>query len=291
MKKLLLILLSAALLSGSLFAILIVRNNTAAPWPEQAQLERAYTASLGWLAQHEDKILQISNPVLWRMIQHSAEISQDPFLIELFQRYHDTYLASRRWYWLPLFFPGRWTPLNDSQLSGLDDYQLYFVYAITCDQELSAKPRVLAQMDPDYCSGQPWRLACPTHQLMAFRFMQRSQCNDGPELQTAITALQSRIRLHQTLDPRVVDVYIQRVLMLVESGARASVKPIWIQHILDAQLSDGGWGNFAPLLTLGADRYLGFDRLALAVKTPDSNFHATAQGVLLLSLLLNPQTE
>jgi hypothetical protein len=54
--------------------------------------------------------------------------------------------------------------------------------------------------------------------------------------------------------------------------------------LLDAQQPDGGWSSFMPLLALGGGRYLGTSRL-LTIGTPRSNFHMTAQGVLLFTLL------
>jgi hypothetical protein len=81
---------------------------------------------------------------------------------------------------------------------------------------------------------------------------------------------------------------MQRVLMLVESGAKELVKPIWIRHLVNAQRIDGGWASFDPLIPLTGDRYFGYGAKFFTVKkSPRSDFHMTAQGVLLFSMLNN----
>jgi hypothetical protein len=86
----------------------------------------------------------------------------------------------------------------------------------------------------------------------------------------------------------VVDVYMQRVLMLVKSGAGGLVKPVWLQQLIDAQQPDGGWSGFMPLVPVGGGRSIGTNRL-LSIGAPRSDFHITAQGILLFALLTNPQ--
>ena len=90
-----------------------------------------------------------------------------------------------------------------------------------------------------------------THQLVEIRLLQRSECGDPAQLDDTVLQLQQRITRQLLLDPRVVDAYMQRVLMLVESGAGALAKPIWIWKLVDAQQPDGGWSTFEPLLPLG----------------------------------------
>ena len=120
---------------------------------------------------------------------------------------------------------------------------------------------------------------------MGIRLLQGSECGDPAQLDDAVQQLQQRIRKQLLLDPRVVDVYMQRVLMLEESGAGDLVKPVWIWNLVDAQRADGGWGSFDPLVPLGGGRYFGYGSKFLAIKQLRSSFHMTAQGVLLFSLL------
>lgn len=70
-----------------------------------------------------------------------------------------------------------------------------------------------------------------------------------------------------------------------DSGARERIKPRWLQRVLDAQLADASWSNLQPLLPLGGGRYFGFDVRLLGIGLVKGNFHATAQGLWLTSLL------
>lgn len=78
----------------------------------------------------------------------------------------------------------------------------------------------------------------------------------------------------------------------MDSGARDRVKPVWakpawLRRVLDAQTADGGRSGMQPLLPLGNGRVLGFSQRGVGMGEPCANFHVTAQGVLLLSLLLH----
>lgn len=289
MRKAKLILMVGLVLIGSAYTTLVARHNRGAAPADTARLQQAFQASVDWLQAREEAILQNDNPALWWMIQQSAELTRHPTLAALFASYEQRYLAGRRGLWRPLFYPGRWSPFRSEDLHGFPDYNLHFIYAISCDAELGESPTVRAQLDPGYCAVRPWRPACATHQLMGFRFMQRSRCGDAQATRAAVDSLQRRIERQATWDPRIVDVYMQRVLMLVESGARDAVKPVWVQHILDAQRPDGGWAGVEPLLALPGGKALGFGPRGLSLSAARSDFHVTAQGVFLLSLLLYPE--
>ena len=279
----LIILFTISILTG--YAALFYLNNRETDWPEQARIQTSFNAAIVWIETHQEDILQNNNPVLWWMIQRSATLTGNPSLQSVFNRYQRKYLDSARNLWLPMFFPGRWVPFKNESLARFDDYQRLFVYAISCDAELEQLAVTSGQLDPDYCDSQPLRPACATHQLMSLRFMQQNQCGDPPSTQAAVVQLQERIVRQLTWDPRVVDVYLQRVLMLFETGADSRVKPIWLQRVLDAQHPDGGWDGFDPYLLFPSKAYLGFDAKGIAIAELDSNFHATAQGILLMSLL------
>lgn len=115
-----------------------------------------------------------------------------------------------------------------------------------------------------------------------------NRCLDPHTAQQLVFALQEKIVRQLRWDSRVVDVYIQRVLMLAESGMTQKIKPVWLQRVLDAQLTDGRWGNFYPLLPVNGTHYLGLTN-KLEIKEPKSDFHTTAQSVFLLCLLVNRQ--
>ncbi len=222
------------------------------------------------------------------MLQQSAVLTGDPALTTLFERYRLKHIQGGLNIWEPMFYPGRWIPFNLKTVADYDDYQLHFLYAISCDQELATLPIIQAQLQAGYCVNQPWRPACATHQLMGLRFMQRNQCGDARATQAAIDEIQEYVIGQLTWDPRVVDVYLQRVLMLTESGKPEAVKPIWLERLLDAQRPDGGWSGIDTLIPLPLHANLGFSARGLSLNEPVSDFHMTAQGILLMSLLLNP---
>ncbi|UCE75891.1 MAG: hypothetical protein JSU62_08375 [Gammaproteobacteria bacterium] len=234
-----------------------------------------------------------TNEVLWWMIQQAAEHSADARLQRLFGRYEEKRIGKAYGnIWRPLFYPGTWTPVKFEDIASFPDYNQHFVYAITCDKELEQVPGIAAQNRVGFCDPRPLSPACVTHQLMGIRFLQRSECGNPDELQATVEKLQQRIHRQLTWDPRVVDVYLQRVLMLAESGDARSIKPIWVQNAMEAQRPDGGWSGIEPLLPLGAERYLAFgSRGFTIIRSPVSDFHATAQGVLLFSILVQAATD
>ena len=278
----------ALLASG--YAYLAWNTNRPVAALEQEQLQATLENSIQWLEKNRDKILAESNPMLWRMIQLAAEISGDNRLQQLFVSYEQRYLEkSRNNPWRPLFYPGTWVAVRFEDISGFPYYNWHFIYAILCDKELEQVPEIAIQNDPGFCDRHPLRPACVTHQLMGIRLLQLSECSDPAQLDDTVQRLQQRIRKQLLLDPRVVDVYMQRVLMLEESGAGNLVKPVWIRNLVDAQRADGGWSPFEPLLPLGGGRYFGYwGKKIFAIKQPRSSFHMTAQGVLLFSLLTSP---
>jgi hypothetical protein len=121
--------------------------------------------------------------------------------------------------------------------------------------------------------------------MMGYRFQQRAQCNLLPDLDSRITLLQDAIVQQLFFDPRLVDVYMQRVLMLVDSGAAERVPARSLERLMSAQLTDGSWDRMVgPLLSVG-NRAFGFTPSGLALRHQQGDFHTTAQGVLLMSYL------
>ena len=260
-------------------------NNKSVNSPDQAQLQATLEKAIVWLNQNRDNILSDPNMNLWHMIQKSAAITGDQRLKSLFSDFNQRYLKNRRNRWRPLFYPGTWAPVRIEDIAFLPYYNQFIFYAFLCDRELGHVPVIAAQNDPAFCNQHPLRPACATHQLMGIRLLQRSECGDAEQLDDTVRQLQQRIRRQLQLDPRVVDVYMQRVLMLIESGASEQVKPVWIQNLINAQQADGGWSPFEPLVPLMGGNYFGYGQKFFSVKQPHSSFHMTAQGVLLFSLL------
>lgn len=70
---------------------------------------------------------------------------------------------------------------------------------------------------------------------------------------------------------------------------RKDIKPIWVKRIPEAQRADGGWDGIDIIAHLPGGRVLVWEggRLYPWPRTPpESNLHATAQGLYLLALLL-----
>lgn len=278
------------LLLALLYGYLIWKNSASVTTPVQPELATALENSIQWLEQNRDSVLSASNPMLWYMVQQAANISSDQRLQRLFADYEQRYLKNRSTnLWRPLFYPGTWVPVRFEDIASYPDYNLLFMYGITCDAELGQVPEIAVQTDAAFCDQHPLRPGCVTHQMMGIRLLQRSSCGNAAQLNDTVQQLQQRIRRQLLLDPRVGDSYMQRVLMLMESGASELVKPVWIRNLVEAQQPDGGWSAFEPLLPVGGDRFFGFGYKFFAIDKPHSDFHITAQGVLLFALLTHPQ--
>jgi len=273
-----------------LYGYLVWKNNASVTAPEPAELEATLENAIQWMEQNRDSVLTVGNPMLWYMIQQAADVSGDRRLQRLFTDYEQRYLKERHDnLWRPLFYPGTWVPVHFKDIASYSYYNWHLMYAIICDSELGKVPEIAAQNDPAFCDRHPLRPACATHQLMGRRLMQRNKCGDADQLADTVKQLQQRIRRQLLLDIRVVDVYMQRVLMLADSGASNLIKPFWIRNLINAQQANGSWSEFAPLVPLGGGRYLGYGQKFFAVKRPGSSFHMTAQGVLLFALLTHSQ--
>ena len=279
---LLLLLSIGTLLAAGTF--LIYANNRSVVPPSEEELKTSLEESIQWLLKNRDYILTQQNSILWWMLEESGKLTNDPRLQKLTADYVKTLHVFSPWQ--HFFNPNSLAPVRQEQLEALPDYNIHFLYGLTCNQDLGELAIVQQQNQPDFCrETHPISPACLTHQLMGSRFMQRRDYGNQKETSALIATIQDKIENQLTWDPRVVDVYIQRVLMLVDSGVAERVKPIWLRKVLEAQLSDGGWGGFQPLIPLGGSRYWGFSQKLAGVGRPKSNLHATAQGVWLLSIL------
>ena len=267
---------------------LIWQNNRSVSYPARAQLEDSFNKGVGWLDNHQAEILNDENPMLWWMLKESADLTENRVLTTLYARYRTRYLDQNPHNpWLHLFYGNSSEPLSSSQLADLPYYNLFFLYGLSCDANLADDQVIRDQLQENFCDSHLLSPACVTHQMMGLRFMQRRACGNSENVAVTISALQDKIVSQLTWDVRVVDVYLQRVLMLEDSGMGKRVKPIWITRILGAQDSEGGWSDFQPLIPLGPDLAIGFFAKGINIESRRSGFHATAQGVLLMSLLLS----
>lgn len=177
---------------------------------------------------------------------------------------------------------------NEVALFSLPDYNLHFIYGFSCNSDFGKLDIIKRQNQTDFCwKNHPISPACLTHQMMAFRFMQRTSCNEVKNLSEKMETISEYIRVQSIFDFRVVDVYIQRVLMQLDSGNNSKINNRWIKRIIEHQRDDGGWGDFQPLINIYGNKYIGYSSKGFSIATPKSSFHATAQGVWLMALLLN----
>ena len=84
----------------------------------------------------------------------------------------------------------------------------------------------------------------------------------------------------------MLDIYLQRTLLLVESERDDLVKPVWVKRVIGAQSQEGGWNNLSEIVTLPGNRAFGFTYRGVGVRKVNDDFHATSQGVYLMSMLL-----
>ncbi len=263
-------------------------NNRDVSAPPKAVVEHSLESSIRWLDKNQEILLQESNPMLWWMVQQSAAVTDDERLKHLFSRYEREVLEKQpNSLWRYVYYPDTWVPFTPDTLSGLPDYNLLLLYGASCHPALAALPIVQPQLSPGFCNDvHPLSPACKTHQTLGLRFLQTRNCPLKQNLQGSIHDLQRQIARQLTWDPRPVDVYLQRVLVLIESGMSARVKPAWLNKILKIHYDDGSWSNFHPVIPMGKQRYLGLSKRGIEIGRPHPSFHTTIQGTYLLSLLL-----
>jgi hypothetical protein len=268
---------------------LIWHNNRTVEPPSSKVLSESLERAVQWLAANRVNIVNNNNAMFWWMIDESANLTQDQRLHIRVVEYNTRHIIPYpRSPWHHLFDRNSTVPVDFLKPNQMPDYKLHIIYGLTCDSELGGLEIIKYQNQEDYCGDfRPTSPACVTHQLMAVRFMQDRKCGEKVKLQDFAGALQDKIVSQLTWDPRVVDVYIQRVLMLTESGVKERVKPAWLTNVLNAQLEDGGWSDFQPLIPLGSSNYFGFTSQGMGIRKHKSTFQATAQGIFLMSLLLN----
>ena len=264
-------------------------NNRDLPQPAAELMQQRLDHSTQWLVNNEADLLQQANPMLWWMLQEAEKISHDKRIADLLNKYKQRYPQIQQGAWGPLFGAPSRSYLGAYSVSGLPYYNQHFIYALNCAADIAEDILVVEQQNKaNFChqASYIYRPACITHQLMGINFLLEKNCNLLADINEVVKSLQGDIKWQLTFDIRVVDVYLQRVLMLLITGAEKEIKPVWIHQLIDHQLDDGGWSNFVELLPLPGEKSLGFSPKILSIGNAKSDFHATAQGVLILSSLL-----
>lgn len=289
MKKLFYIVTLLTIILFLLTGWSIWQNNRSVASPSQAEIKQHFDRSVGWFVSNYSSLEDIQNPILWWMIKQAALNSNNENLKNIFSKYKKEHLDKMPANLSTPMFDKFYRPVmpDITLLSGLHDYQLFFFYGLSCDDDLGSEPVIQQQMVSGFCSLHYLHPRCITHQLMGLRFIQRYQCGYEDKVNQTIAELQKILVAELTWDFRVGDAYIQRVLMLVDTGAYDQVKPVWVSNILEAQNDDGSWDDLDPILYLGNDYVFAHSSALPKIAKPKADFHATAQAIWLLSLLLN----
>lgn len=293
LKKLFLLAAIPVMVLLTIYLIAVFQNNRDVAYPQKKQMHQQLERSVQWLVNNESEILSQTNPMLWWMLYEAHKITNDARILGLLTKYSERNQRIMQSVWGPLFDGQQRRNLGAYSVQGLPYYNQHFIYALNCATDIEDElPVITQQNDASFCHQWSYfyRPACITHQLMGINFLFTRQCNFLSNIDELTQALQQDIISQLTWDIRVVDVYLQRVLMLLITGAEASVKPVWIQQVLDHQLEDGGWGNFVSLIGSSDGRSLGMSARIVSIGREKSDFHATAQGVYILSYLLSDKS-
>lgn len=205
----------AVLLSTYLLAV--YKNNQEINTIDVKVYKSHLEKSISWLQNNKQKILHENNSMLWWMIYEAHKVSHDQRLANLLQMYFNQYPKIKLSIWGPLFNGSRRSFIDFFSLSNFPYYNQHFIYSLHCAKDLAEDLPVVAQQNKsDFChqSKYFYRPACITHQLMGINFLNKNSCNNIAGIETVINDLQQDIVGQLTWDIRVVDVYLQRVMML-----------------------------------------------------------------------------
>ncbi len=276
------------------------RKVTAVP---RTEVQTSFNRGVDWLVAHQHEILQDSNSALWWMLKLAAHETQDARLQSLLRTFvtHLEMPNGQASPWLrmldPSLPPNRTEPID----AGLQPYQRFFFHAATCQAQLLDDGQSSAVfLTQNMCRpmlGKVWGQdrVCSTHQLMGLELHRQMRCTPGSPAQAQLVAdLASDVRTQLHISPVFEDAYLQRVLAMRWLAPQpAHLEPIWLRRSILAQGSDGGWAGryqmpeWPTWFQLSALRHVA-KRLTGQASTvePASDFHATAQGVLLMALSL-----
>lgn len=272
-----------------MYFVAVYNNNKTVGVIEKSELTSSLERSIVWMHDNESELIKVASPMLWWMINEAYKLNKDARIEKLLQAYHQKHSMIRTGVWGPMFDGRKRTFINPSSLKHLPYYNKHLIYSLNCASDLDYEiPIVGEQNDSNFCF-QPsyiYRPACITHQLMGLNFVKQNSCLDVNEIDKQIAVLQSAVINQLTWDIRVVDVYLQRVLVLLLIDQAEQVKPVWLRQVLNAQASDGGWDDFDALLPLSASSSIGFNAKAVSIASNQSNLHATAQGLYIMSKLI-----
>lgn len=273
-------------------ALLHHYNRPAAPVTRE-EAQHSVHAAIAWLQRNEGSVLREGNVPLWLMVRESARITHDPYLDELYRHFHRLYIE--RASMTPdrlMLDPDDHALLDFDALNDDPDYMQFIYYGLTCNPAFGAREAVQRGRDPHLClpaaASTLLQPPCATHQLVGYMFMREHHCEDPHQVDAQIARLQDRIVSELHVDFRLLDPYVQRVLMLYWTHAGQRVDPVWLRRVLDAQQPDGGWADQQDITTASSGWWMGFGGYGhswISLHRQPSNFHMTAQALFLMSLV------
>ncbi|RZL03053.1 MAG: hypothetical protein EOP36_06400 [Rubrivivax sp.] len=288
------------LVVGAALAVAIWHGNREVAPPSLGERQHAYKQAVSWIRAHEADILKDDNAALWWFVQTAAEQADDDYLRTLVRRflYQNQGNSRKGVVWRRFLEPGAEVVLDISAVRTMEPYHRFFYHALTCVPVELDGIDTNAFLRNDVCHPQPTEVwlkdpVCTTHQLVGVMLLQRAGCKPAQELVGLKKDLLIDIRQQMTVDVVVKDAYLQRVMMLLWYGGAESVKPVWLQRVYRAQRADGGWIGGRQIPELPEPLQPWFLRAQLANWWPSrfntasaSDFHASAQGLLITALAL-----
>jgi len=239
------------------------------------------------------------------MVQTAAERTGDPYLTELVRTMDNVTYGQGRGKqvpWRRMVHPESDIALNLVDTQNLLPYQRFFYHAVTCQPLDLDRGDTSRFVSGHMCRPQWLKVvgrdpACTTHQLIGLMLMRRSACPVPPDLANLESELSADIAWQLRADVVVKDAYLQRVLALLWSGRASQVAPVWLRRVLASQQADGGWSGRQQFPELPGWTQPGAFGFALARWWPSwfqpprhaTDFHATAQGLLIAALSLPPK--
>lgn len=243
------------------------------------RMDNAIRASRDWVLAtgdptmfliNDESAALLQNAVLLHMVADCARASRDERLQQLAALYFSVNAADP-------YSMGRLVDRN-RRFKGpahhewsAEDYQPWFVHAVApTEYPLSAEAHA-NMFSPD-----KYRTGGATHQLFAL-YLYRNYNGATPDLNHLIRHISLRIASEASIDFRVTDLYLQRIAFLLAAGQIDLVRRRWVERVLAAQRSDGGW----PVTWHG---WLP-SPFRFRFEEESSTSHATVQGMWMVYML------
>jgi hypothetical protein len=270
--------------------VMSYQNNLDATMPSKEDFHVAFEKTVQWMADNESKCY-IDNWFLWLFAREAALLTQNKELLAIVEKYREikNQQGGNIDGWYLLEHPDESFKYDPVAFGTFNHYAQAIFYGLTGNKEAGASEFIQCQLKSDFSASETAkniRSSCLTHQIFGLHYIQKGgKCGDPEQYAPLMEDLQAQIQELLTLDPRVGDVYLQRVLMLVWTGARNKVKPIWFRQILERQRPDGSWYDSHNLFQLVPGFRIGMGLHLMLLKRDRSGFHTTAQGLFLTALM------